>query len=247
MHGKRINMKPGPQQFRQFKRDPRNLVVNAKETSSHFLWIFQTFPRFLWVASTWGEILDSSSVIRNIQRSFQIPTLTESVSGTEDYNFLYKNAKMNLVFNLTKYGHLVPNRRALKTNKQLTCQRGAEQTSNSARLGTNKQLTSARRGMGVISSLAIFFIVRPILVLINLSCSWNLCLCVKPFITWIGQTIKKWLATKEDPSRVSLMWVSCLFRASLSCLFVFSARRNIDRICNRSLHFENTGHTVQLT
>jgi len=70
-----------------------------------------------------------------------------------------------------------------------------------------------------------FFNVPPILVLMNLSWRLNLCLCVKPFITWIRQTIKKWLATKEDPSRVSLMWVACLFRASLSCLFVFSARR----------------------
>jgi len=35
--------------------------------------------------------------------------------------------------------------------------RGAEQANNSARRGTNKQLTSARRGMGLLSSLAIFY------------------------------------------------------------------------------------------
>ena len=105
-------------------------------------------------------------------------------------------------------------RRALKTNKQLSEARNKQAT----------HISETRDGPHFVASH--FFIVRPILVLMNLS--WlNLCLCVKPFITWIGQTIKKWLATKGDPSRISLMWVACLFRASLSCLFVFSARRVI--------------------
>jgi len=96
-------------------------------------------------------------------------------------------------FNYFIVSFILAVRRALETNKQLSEARNKQATHKS----------ETRDGPHFVASH--FFIVRPILVLMNLSWRLNLCLCVKPFITWIGQTIKKWLATKEVPSRVSLM------------------------------------------
>ena len=79
--------------------------------------------------------------------------------------------------------------------------------------------------MCLLSSLAIFFIVCPIHVMKGFTHRQRFSLQLRFIKTRIGRTIKKWLAMKWGPSRVSLMWVACLFRASLSCLFVFSARR----------------------
>ena len=98
-------------------------------------------------------------------------------------------------------------------DKQAT-QRGAEQTSN-----------AYQRDAGWASCVVShFFIVRPILVLMNLGWRLNICLCVKPFITWIGQTIKK-MASDERRPIPRLADVSCLFLPRLSELFVCSAPR----------------------
>jgi len=110
-------------------------------------------------------------------------------------------------------------RRALKTNKQLSEARNKQAT----------HISETRDGLHFVASH--FFIVRPILVLMNLSWRLNLCLCVKPFITWIGQTIKKMASDERRPIPL-LADVSCLFVPRLAELLVFSARRDVELVAN---------------
>ena len=129
-------------------------------------------------------------------------------------------------------------------DKQAT-QRGAEQTSNSAT--RNKQAThisETRDGSSFVARH--FFIVCPIHVMKGFTHRQRFNLQLRFIKTRIGRTLKKWLATKWGPSRVSLMWVACLFRASLSCLFVFSARRYVTYLngCVRGLVVEKVQHVA---